>query len=56
MKTKHDDGLEWLRDIRSKLAKKFDYDPKKAAAHYREIQKRYPSRLYKGREHQPAGK
>jgi len=30
MKAKHDDGLEWLRDIRRRLAKKFDHDPKKA--------------------------
>ncbi|MDQ6630224.1 MAG: type II toxin-antitoxin system VapC family toxin [Verrucomicrobiota bacterium] len=56
MKTKHDDGLEWLRDIRRELAKKFDYDPKKAAAHYREIQKRYASRLYKKPEHEPVEK
>ena len=26
MKTKHDDGLEWLRDIRRRLAKKFNYE------------------------------
>ena len=56
MKTKHDDGLEWLRDIRRRLAKQFDYDPKKAAAHYRELQKRHAARLYKRGETVPAGK
>lgn len=56
MKTKHDDGLGWLRDIRRRLAKKFDYDPRKAAAHYRELQARHASRLYKRGDPLPAGK
>ena len=46
MTTKHDDGLEWLRDIRRKMAEKFDHDPKKAAAHYQKMQRRYSDRLY----------
>ena len=48
MTTKHDDGLEWLRDIRRKMAAKFGHDPKKAAAHYQKMQRRYSDRLYHG--------
>ena len=44
--TKHDDGLEWLREIRARLARKFDYDPHKAAAHYRRIQKTSGAKIY----------
>jgi hypothetical protein len=44
--TKHDDGLEWLREIRSRLARKFDYDPHKAAAYYRRIQKTSGAKIY----------
>lgn len=51
MKAKHDDGLEWLRDIRRRLAKKFDYDPKKAGEYYRALQKGHASRLYKRKDH-----
>jgi hypothetical protein len=47
MKTKHDDGLEWLREIRRKMAVKFDHDPRKAAAYYQKMQRRYASRLYR---------
>ena len=50
MKTKHDDGLEWLREIRTRLAKKFDHSPRKAAAHYRAVQKQHPTRLYRSDE------
>lgn len=51
--SKHDDGLEWLREIRARLAKKFDYDPKKAAAYYQRKQKQIGARLY--RPEVPAG-
>jgi hypothetical protein len=51
MKTKHDDGLEWLREIRGRLAKKFDHNPRKAAAHYRAVQKQHSARLYRRGEH-----
>lgn len=37
MKTKHDDGLEWLRGIRRKMAKEFTCDPKKAGEYYRKM-------------------
>ena len=47
MKTKHDDGLEWLREIRARLAKKFDYDPRKAGAYYRRVQKASGARIYR---------
>jgi hypothetical protein len=47
MKTKHDDGLEWLREIRRKMAARFDHDPQKAAAYYQEMQRRYSGRLYR---------
>jgi len=47
MKAKHDDGLEWLRAIRRKMAAKFDHDPKKAAAYYQKMQRRYAARLYR---------
>lgn len=47
MKTKHDDGLEWLRDVRRKLAKKFNYDPKIAAAYYQQKQKELGARMYR---------
>jgi hypothetical protein len=30
--TKHDDGLEWLHDIRARLAKQFDYNPRNRVA------------------------
>jgi len=47
MKTKHEDGLEWLHAIRARLAKKFGHDPRKAAAHYRAVQKQHAGRLYR---------
>ena len=50
MKTKHDDGLEWLHEIRATLAKKFDHSPRKAAAHYRQVQKQHSARLYRRNE------
>lgn len=56
MKTKHDDGLGWLREIRVKLARKFDHDPRKAAAHYRAVQKQHAARLYRRSEPALTGK
>jgi len=50
MKTKHDDGLEWLREIRRKMAAKFGHDPKKVAAHYQKMQRRYADRLYRRKQ------
>ncbi len=51
MKLKHDDGLEWLRDIRRRMAKQFDYDPRKAGEHYREMARRPGVKLYRRRNH-----
>jgi hypothetical protein len=48
MKMKHDDGLEWLREIRRKMAAKFDHNPRKAAALYQKMQRQYAGRLYHG--------
>lgn len=53
MNPKHDDGLEWLRDIRRKMAAKFDHDPRKAAAYYQKMQLRYADRLYRRGEVTP---
>jgi hypothetical protein len=51
MKKKHDDGLEWLREIRRNMAAKFHHDPRKAAAYYQKMQRRYVGRLYR-RDHE----
>ena len=48
--TKHDDGLEWLHDIRARLAKQFDYNPRKAAIHYRRVQKASGAKIYQREE------
>lgn len=51
MKAKYDDGLEWLREIRRKMAKEFNYDPKKAGDFYRKMARRPGVRLYKRENH-----
>ena len=51
MKTKHDDGLEWLREIRRKMAKQFNDDPKKAGEYYRKMACRPGVKLYKRQEY-----
>jgi hypothetical protein len=51
MKAKHDDGLEWLRDIRRKMAKEFNFDPKKAGEYYRKLARRPGIKLYKRQNH-----
>jgi hypothetical protein len=48
--TRHNDGLEWLREIRARLAKKFDYSPEKAAAYYRSVQKASAGKIYQRNE------
>jgi hypothetical protein len=55
MKAKHDDGLEWLREIRRKMAEKFDHDPRKASAYYQKMERRYAGRLCR-RDHETATK
>jgi len=56
MKTKYDDGLEWLREIRRKMAKEFNYDPKKAGEFYRKMAARPGVKLYKRENHLTAAK
>ena len=51
--TKHDNGLEWLHEIRARLAEKFDHSPQKAAAHYRHVQKTSGVKIYHRKD--PAG-
>ena len=56
MKPKHDDGLEWLREIRRTMARQFDYDPKKAGEYYRKMARRPGVKLYKREAHPPVAK
>jgi hypothetical protein len=51
MKTKYDDGLDWLRKIRRSMAEEFNHDPKKMGAHYRQMQRQYAARIYRREEH-----
>jgi hypothetical protein len=53
MKTKYDDGLEWLREIRRKMAKEFNHDPKKAGEFYRKMARRPGVKLFKREKHAP---
>jgi hypothetical protein len=50
MKAKRDETLEEIWAIRQKVAKEFDYDPKKAGEYYRRRQKAAGVRIYH-REH-----
>ncbi|MCX7046832.1 MAG: hypothetical protein NTX50_15260 [Candidatus Sumerlaeota bacterium] len=50
MKTKHDDGLEWLRRIRAEMAEEFSHDPRKMGEFYRRMLRQYKGRIYT-REH-----
>ena len=47
MKMNRDETLEEIWAIRRKLAKRFNYDPKKAAAHYRRVQKTSGAKIYR---------
>ncbi|GDY22967.1 hypothetical protein LBMAG56_43140 [Verrucomicrobiota bacterium] len=44
---KHDDGLEWLRDIRRQLAAECNHDPFEMGRRLREREKAYPGRIFK---------
>lgn len=44
---KRDEPLEEIWEIRRKLAKQFDYDPQKAAAYYRDKQKKSGAKIYR---------
>ena len=47
MKTKTDDGLEPLREIRRNMAAEFGNDPRKLGEHIRKLQEQHPERLYR---------
>jgi hypothetical protein len=44
-----DDGLEWLRDIRRKMAAESKNDPKLMGRKIRELERKYASRMFKTR-------
>lgn len=44
---KHDDGLEWLREIRRKLAAECNHDPFEMGRRLREREKEYKGRIFK---------
>ena len=46
-KPRRDDGLEWLREIRRKLAAECNYDPYEMGRRLREMQKEFPGRIYR---------
>ena len=46
-KPAYDDGLEWLREIRRKLAAECNYDPYEMGRRLRELQKEFPGRIYR---------
>ena len=51
MKAKRDETLEEIWAIRRKLAKEFNYDPKKAGDYYRRRQKEAGAKIYRREEH-----
>jgi hypothetical protein len=44
---KHDDGLEWLREIRRTMAAECDFDPFEMGRRSRERQKQHPERIFR---------
>ena len=48
MKTKRDESLEEIWEIRRQIAKEFGYDPKRQVAHYRQKQKQMGAKIYRG--------
>ena len=46
MKTERDESLEEIWTIRRRLAKQFDYDPRKAGEYYRRRQKAAGVKVY----------
>jgi hypothetical protein len=51
MKAKRDETLEEIWAIRRKVAREFDYDPKKAGEYYRRRQKAAGVRIYQREDH-----
>ena len=50
---KMDDGLDWLRKIRTDMARKCDYDPYKLGKYYRSQQAAYQHRIVKSEPQLP---
>jgi len=42
----HDDGLEWLRDVRSEMLQQADGDFKKLGDRYSDVQSRHPEKTF----------
>jgi hypothetical protein len=51
MKTQRDETLEEIWAIRRELSKRFNFDPKKAAAYYRRKQKERGAKIFRPSEH-----
>ncbi len=45
MKMKNDPIIERIRTVRKEISKECNHDPKKLAAHYREMEKRFKDRI-----------
>ena len=43
----HDDGLEWLREIRRRMAAEANYDPSEMGRRLRDIEREMPGRVVK---------
>ena len=48
--TSHDDGLEWLRDIRRRMFQEANGDLKKLGDRYRQVQSEHPEKTFDPRE------
>ena len=46
-KPQRDDGLEWLREIRRKMAAECNHDPYEMGRLARERQKQHPERIFR---------
>lgn len=46
----HDDGLEWLRDIRRNMFQQANGDLKKLGDRYRRVQSEHPEKTFDPRE------
>jgi hypothetical protein len=56
MRTKRDETLEEIWEIRRQIAKQFGHDPKKQVKYYQRKQKQSGAKLYKREERLPAAK
>lgn len=56
MKTNRDEPLEEIWEIRRRIAKRADFDPKKQVAHYQQKQKQLGAKIYRREDHLTAAK